>query len=251
MNGVETSVQIFQFLWTRSNISAKIAESRIRALFKVPHGFVPGGPQELRDKRSRRKQQRPHQLTKALAATVCFLTQRIWLLHANANHHQHYSPPQQNQQSTMSNSRKSNYPKTFLQKMFLQVSCMTLNKLYSFPASISLPVEWQQQNCFPRQPPGLKEVMYEKVPCSNARRTLGTKQKLISMLWKCWLESMPLKTSAMWKISISAWISKQRKLDDGSRLTLAQMKPSVRMQRVTELYGAPSSGRRAGHRGAK
>lgn len=147
----------------------------------------------------------------------------------------------------MSNSRKSNYPKTFLQKMFLQVSCMTLNKLYSSPASISLPVEWQQQNCFPRQPPGLQEVMYGKGPCSNARRTLGTKQKLISMLWKCWLESMPLKTSAMWKISISTWISKQRKLDDGSGLTLAQMKPSVRMQRVTGLYGAPSSGRRAGH----
>lgn len=124
---------------------------------------------------------------------------------------------------------------------------MTLNKLYSSLASISLPVEWQQQNNFPRQPPGLKEVMYEKEPCRNARHTLGTKRKLILVFWKCWLERMPLKTSAMWKINISTGISKQRKLDDGSRLTLAQMKPPVRMQRVSGLYGAPSSGRRAGH----
>lgn len=75
---------------------------------------------------------------------------------------------------------------------------------------------------------------------------LRHKTKLILIFWKCWLESMHLKTSAMWKINISTWISKQRKLD-GSRLTLAQMKSPVRMQRVTGLYGAPSSGRRAGH----
>ena len=124
---------------------------------------------------------------------------------------------------------------------------MTLNRLYSSLASISLPVQWQQQNNFPRRPPGLKEVMYEKAPCSNARHSLGTKRKLILVFWKCCLERMPLKTSAMWKINSSTGISKQRKPDDGSRLTLAQVKPPVPTQRVRGLYRVPSSGRRAGH----
>lgn len=39
---------------------------------------------------------------------------------------------------------------------------MTLNKLYGSLASISLPVEWQQQNYFPRRPPGPKGVMMTK-----------------------------------------------------------------------------------------
>lgn len=250
MNGVETSVQIFQFLWTRSNISAKITESRIRALFKVPHGFVPGGPQELRHKRSRRKQQCPHQLTK-----LC-----LPLFASSHNGFDFYMPmqitistivlPNKINRAQCPTAVSQTIPKLSSKKCFRKWAAWPWTS-YGSPASISLPLEWQQQNCFPRQPPGLQEVMHDKRPCSNARHTLGTKQKLISMLCKCWLESMPLKTSAMWKISISTWISKQRKLDDGSRLTLAQMKPSVRMQRVTGLCGAPSSGRRAGHRGAK
>ena len=124
---------------------------------------------------------------------------------------------------------------------------MTLNKLCSSLASISLPVAWEQQNNSPRRPPGLEEVMYEKAPCSNARHTSGTKRKLILVFWKCSLERMPLKTSAMWKINSSTGVSKQRQPDDGSRLTLAQVKPPVPTQRVRGLYRVPSSGRRAGH----
>ena len=83
MNGVkETSVQIFQFLWTRSNISAKITESRIRALFKVPHGFVPGthlalGPARVRRQKKQKEAAVSTPADKASATTVCFLTQRI------------------------------------------------------------------------------------------------------------------------------------------------------------------------------
>ena len=124
---------------------------------------------------------------------------------------------------------------------------MTLNKLCSSLASISLPVAWEQQNNSPRRPPGLEEVMYEKAPCSNARHTSGTKRKLILVFWKCSLERMPLKTSAMWKINSSTGVSQQRQPDDGSRLTLAQVKPPVPTQRVRGLYRVPSSGRRAGH----